>query len=119
MKLDEIRNTKRTHALPVGNFEVVFKKFQWRTDAEGEVKGAWIHIDGYKPLYLTFFEDRENYQLDYFLDQIGCETDVYDDNLINEYAGTVIKVSRYPNGEYINTSFNPNPRTYAKAEEFA
>ena len=118
MNINEIKNMKKTIALPTGTYDVVFEKFEWRTDENGDVKGAWIRIKGYKPLYLTFFENN-NYQLDYFLDQLGI--DDYDSDIINEHTGTVIKVRRSlrvsPDGkEYINNDFNPNPKPTINAD---
>ncbi len=108
MDINTLRGMKMAAALPIGTHQVVFKKFQWRIDKDGQVKGAWIHIDGFKPLYLNYFDNNENYQLEYLLNQLG--TDSYDDNIINEFTNTVITVTRYPKEEYINTSFNPNPK---------
>lgn len=109
MKLDALTSKKRLSPLPLGTHEVTFLKFDWYTDKEQNVKGAWIHIEGYKPLYLNYFDDAENFQLDFLLDQLGVDS--YDPEDINEAHGTVIKCTRYPNDEYINTSFNPKPKT--------
>lgn len=118
MKLNETKTKKREQNLPEGTHEVIFKKFAWFADENQDVKGARIYIDGYRPLYLNYFDEGENFQLDYLLDQLGIE-DSYDEEDINEASGTVIKCTRYPKQVkdklYINTSFNPKP----KNENFA
>lgn len=108
MKKSEMKNMKKAQTLGIGTHDVTFKKFAWRTDKNDEVLGAFIHIEGYQPLYLNFFEEN-NYMFDYFLDQLGIDS--YDEDTINECAPRTIKVTRYPNGNFINTSFNPNQST--------
>lgn len=110
MKISEIKNMKRAPEMPVGTHEATFKKIQYRTDADGNINGVFVHVEEYRSLFLPFFE-QDNYQLDLLLTQLGCDS--YDPEEINQYAGTVIKVTRYirenPTGgpDYTNTSFNP------------
>ena len=105
MKISEIKNMKRASEMPLGTQEVTFKRIQYRTDAEDNINGVFVHIEEYRSLFLPFFE-QDNFQLDLLLGQLGCES--YDPEEINKCAGTVITATRYERGEYVNTSFNPN-----------
>lgn len=105
MKLNEIKNMKKAAEMPINEMkEVTFKRIQYRTDAEDNITGVFVHIEEYRSLFIPFFEE-DNFQLDLLLGQLGCES--YDPDEINEYAGTVIKATRYTRGEYVNVSFNP------------
>lgn len=104
MKISEIRNMKVAPEIPLGTHEVTFKRIQYRTDADGDINGVFVHIEEYRSLFIPFFE-QDNFQLDLLLGQLGCTS--YDPEEINEYAGTVIKATRYTRGQYTNTSFNP------------
>ena len=114
MKLNEIKNMKVSAEMPLGTHEVTFKRIQYRTDAEENITGVFVHVEEYRSLFIPFFE-QDNFQLDLLLRQLGCTS--YDPEEINSFAGTVIKATRYPRGQYINTSFNPNGT--ANEETFA
>lgn len=114
MKLNEMKNIKRAETLALGTHEVVFDHIQYRVNAEEDVIGAFVHIVGFKSLYIPIFDDDRNFQLQFLIEQLGAET--ADEDEINSFKGTVITVTRYPRGEYINVSFNPNT---AQAEEYA
>ena len=114
MKLSEMKNIKKADTLPLGTHEVTFKEIQYRINAEEDVIGAFIHIEGFKSLYIPIFDDDRNFQLQFLIEQLGAET--ADETDINACRGTVIKATRYARGEYINVSFNPNP---TQVEEFA
>ena len=114
MKINEIKNMKKATEMPVDQLmEVTFKKIQYRTDADDNINGVFVHIEEYRSLFIPFFEE-DNFQLDLLLEQLGCDS--YDPDIINEYAGTRIKATRYTRGQYINTSFNPRG---AQTEIFA
>lgn len=104
MKLSELKNMTVAPEMPLGTHEVTFKRIQYRTDADMEINGVFVHIEEYRSLYIPFFE-QDNFQLDLLLKQLGCTS--YDPEEINKFAGTVITATRYERGEYINTSFNP------------
>lgn len=104
MKINEIKNMKKAGEMPLGTKDVTFKRIQYRTDAEDNITGVFVHIEEYRSLFIPFFET-DNFQLDLLLEQLGCDS--YDPDEINEHAGTKIKATRYERGEYINTSFNP------------
>lgn len=105
MKLNDLKKMSVTPEMPLGTHEVVFKKIQYRTDEDDNVTGVFIHVEGYRSLFIPFFE-QDNFQLDLLLRQLGCTS--LDPDEINKCAGTVIKATRYVKGEYTNTSFNPN-----------
>lgn len=105
MKISEIKNMKKAKNMPLGTEEVTFKKIQYRTDAEDNITGVFVHVEEYRSLFIPFFDNGDNYQLDLLLEQLGV--DEYDPDEINKAAGTKIKVSRYKRDEYTNTSFNP------------
>lgn len=113
MRLDNFKAMKRAAELELGTHKVVFEKIQYRTDDVGEVTGAFIHVRGFRSLFIPIFET-ENYQLDLLLAQLGCDS--YDDAEINKFAGKEITCTRYQRETYTNVSFNPNPR---EVEEFA
>ena len=115
MKISELKNMKVASEMPLGQHEVTFKRIQYRTDAEMNITGVFVHVEEYRSLFIPFFE-QDNFQLDLLLKQLGCDS--YDPEVINDFAGTVIKATRYPRGEYINTSFNPNANG-AETETFA
>ena len=104
MKISEIKNMQVAKEMPLGTEEVTFKRIQYRTDADDNINGVFVHIEEYRSLFLPFFE-QDNFQLDLLLGQLGCES--YDPEEINKCAGTVITATRYQRGEYVNTSFNP------------
>ena len=110
MKLADIKNTKVKENMPVGTFEVAFEKIEYRADAEGNVKNAFVHVAGYKSIYLPIF-DGDNFQLDFLCKQLGTES--WSPDEINEHKGTIITVHRYerenptnPDIPFLNTSFN-------------
>ena len=104
MKISEIKNMKVLPEMPLGTHEVTFKRIQYRTDADMEINGVFVHIEEYRSLFIPFFE-QDNFQLDLLLKQLGCDS--YDPDEINKCEGTVITATRYVRGEYTNTSFNP------------
>lgn len=113
MKINEFKNMKRATEMPINEMkEVTFKRIQYRTDADGNINGVFVHIEEYRSLFIPFFE-QDNFQLDLLLEQLGCDS--YDPEEINKYAGTIIKATRYTRGEYVNTSFNPRGREEAEA----
>ena len=118
MKLNEIKNMKVMPEMPLGTHEVTFKRIQYRTDADGEITGVFVHLEEYRSLFIPFFE-KDNFQLDLLLNQLGCTS--YDPEEIDKSAGTVIKATRYErvtdSGTYTNTSFNP--KGTASEETFA
>lgn len=114
MKISEIKNMTVAKEMPLGTEEVTFKRIQYRTDADDNINGVFVHIEEYRSLFLPFFES-DNFQLDLLLKQLGCES--YDPEEINKCAGTVITATRYERGDYVNTSFNPNGP--AESETFA
>lgn len=104
MKINELKNMKKAPEMPLGTHEVTFKKIQYRTDADENINGVFVHIEEYRSLFIPFFEE-DNFQLDLLLEQLGCDS--YDPDEINDCAGTKIKVTRYQRDVYTNTSFNP------------
>ena len=116
MKLNELRNMKVAVEMPMGKNEVVFKKIDYRVDKETEdITGIFVHIEKYRPLFVPFFSNGDNFQLDLLLNQLGCES--YDPDEINKFAGTVIVAHRYTreanNQTFTNVSFNAN---YSQAD---
>ena len=114
MKISEIKNMKVAAEMPLGTHEVTFKRIQYRTDADMNINGVFVHVEEYRSLFIPFFEE-DNFQLDLLLKQLGCDS--YNPDEINKFAGTVIKATRYVRGQYTNTSFNPNGT--ASEETFA
>ena len=104
MKISELKNMQVAAEMPLGTHEVTFKRIQYRTDAEENINGVFVHVEEYRSLFIPFFE-QDNFQLDLLLGQLGCKS--YDPEEINKFAGTVIKATRYERGQYTNTSFNP------------
>ena len=118
MKLNDLKKMKRAVEMPMGRNEVIFKKIDYRIDKETEdVTGVFVHVENYRPLFIPFFDNGDNFQLDLLLGQLGCET--YDPDEINQAAGTVIIAHKYtretPEQTYTNVSFNANYG--AEAEE--
>lgn len=106
MKLNDVKNMKRAAEMPIGTQEVTFKKLQYRTDADDEITGVFVHVEEYRSLYIPFFNE-DNFQLDLLLGQLGCDS--YDPDEINKCAGKKITATRYmAQNMYTNTSFNPN-----------
>lgn len=111
MNINAIKNTKVRENLAIGTHEVAFEKIEYRVDREGNVRNAFVHIAGYRAIYLPIF-DGDNFQLDLLCKQLGAES--WNDEEINEHKGTMITVHRYerenpmdPDNPFINTSFNP------------
>lgn len=120
MNINEIRNTKVKENMPIGTHEVAFERIEYRADAAGNVRNAFVHVEGFRSIYLPIF-DGDNFQLDFLCKQLGAESWAEED--INSYKGTVITVQRYerenpldPDNPFLNTSFNPDPYT-AQAED--
>lgn len=105
MKISELKNMKVKPEMPLGTHEATFKRIQYRTDAEGNVNGVFVHLEEFRSLFIPFFEE-DNFQLELLLRQLSCST--LDPDEINKCEGTIIKATRYERGEYVNTSFNPN-----------
>lgn len=102
--------------LPLGNNQkVIIKEVRLNINKEeNDVKGIWVDIEGnYKPLYIPIF-DEANYQLDFFMMQIGEKQPSLE--AFNKHIGDTITVHRYirrdeeSGKEYTNTSFNPKPQ---------
>ena len=110
MKLNELKNRKVAKELPIGRHEVTFKKIDYRTNSEMDITGVFIHIDGYKPLFIPFFDNGDNFQLDLLLEQLGCDS--YDPDEINQCTGTRIIAQKYirqvEDRTFTNVSFNTN-----------
>ena len=111
MKLNELKNMKRATEMPMGKNEVIFDHIDYRTDKEtDEINGVFVHVKDFKPLFIPFFDNGQNFQLDLLLDQLGCES--YDPDEINEYTGTSIIAHRYlreaGDQTFTNVSFNKN-----------
>lgn len=108
MRLEDFEKTTVAQDIELNKItEVTFQYIQYRTNDEGDVVGAFIHIENYKSLYVPIFPDR-NTQLDAFLDQIGCKSRATAE--INKHKGAKIKASRYQikrnDRTYTNVSFN-------------
>lgn len=114
MKREAFEKRVRIPELALGTHKVIFSRIQYREDLDGNITGAFVHVKGYRSLFLPIFEE-ENFQLDLLLRQLDEES--YSEEAINSHEGTEIIVTRYPRGEYTNVSFNPNPRE--EVEEFA
>lgn len=111
MKLNDVKKMRRDVEMPIGTCEAVFKKIDYRINKETEdVTGIFVHTEGYRPVFIPFFDNGDNFQLDLLLDQLGCQS--YDPDEINQSAGTVITVHRYireaGDQVFTNTSFNKN-----------
>ena len=111
MKLNDLKTMRRNVEMPMGRNEVVFNRIDYRTDREtGDITGIFVHIQDYKPLFIPFFDNGENFQLDLLLDQLGCNS--YDPDEINQHTGEVIVAHRYlretENQTFRNVSFNAN-----------
>jgi len=117
MKLNELKNKKVAVEMPMGKNEVVFKRIDYRTDKEtDDINGVFVHIENYRPLFIPFFDNGDNFQLDLLLNQLGCDS--YDPDEINKFTGKTIVAHRYvretDTNTYTNVSFNAN---YAQANE--
>ncbi len=111
MKLNELMNVKRAVEMPMGKNEVVFDHIDYRIDRETEdITGIFVHVKDYRPLFLPFFDNGQNFQLDLLLDQLGCDS--YAPDEINKCKGTVIVAHRYiretDTDTFTNVSFNAN-----------
>ena len=109
MKLNELKKIARLQEMPLGKNEVVFDHIDYRIDKETEdITGVFVHVKDYKPLFIPFFDNGQNFQLDLLLDQLGADS--YDPDEINKAAGTVIICHRYIRStdeqDYTNVSFN-------------
>ena len=107
MRLDDFEKTMVAKDIALDKVtEVTFLNIQYRTNDEGDVTGAFIHIKDYKSLYIPIFEER-NTQLDAFLEQLGCDSRATTE--INKHRGAKIKASRYQvkrnDRTYTNVSF--------------
>ncbi len=109
MNINELRNTVVLRSMPMGKNEVTFKEIKYRENDEGNVDGAWVYINEYRPLFIPIF-DENNYQLDLLTAQLGVES--YSDLEINKAAGTKIIAHKYRREDekrqqvYTNISFN-------------
>ena len=111
MKLNELKNMKRAVEMPMGKNEVIFDHIDYRVDRDtDEITGVFVHVKNYKPLFIPFFNEGQNFQLDLLLEQLGCES--YDPDEVNQYTGSMIIAHRYiretPDQTYTNVSFNAN-----------
>ena len=109
MNLNELKKTKRAVEMPLGKNEVIFDHIDYRTNRQtDDITGIFVHVKDYRPLFIPFFDNGQNFQLDLLLDQLGCDS--YDPEEINKYAGTVITTHRYQRvtekDTYTNVSFN-------------
>ena len=118
MRLDVFEAQAVQEALPLGTHSVTFEGLRYRVDKIGDVVGAFVDIDGFDNLYIPIRE-KDNFQLDFLRRQLGVKS--YRASDFNAKAGTEIICSRYmsADGQYTNTSFNPNPRESYEVEEFA
>ena len=111
MKLNELKKVARLQEMPLGTNEVIFDHIDYRIDRVTEdINGIFVHVKNYKPLFIPFFDNGQNFQLELLLDQLGVDS--YDPDEINKIAGTVITCHRYvrkaDGQEYTNVSFNAN-----------
>lgn len=118
MRLEDFENMPVQEALPLGTHSVIFNGLRYRTDKLDNVIGAFVEIEGYDNLYIPIRE-KDNYQFTFLRRQLGVKS--YKASDFNAKAGTEIICSRYmsSDGQYTNTSFNPNPRENYDVEEFA
>lgn len=120
MKMNDFVKKTRVMELPLGTSEVVFKRIDYRIDDDQNVTGAFIHIEGFKPLYIPVFEEA-NYQLDFLLEQLDVVS--YDPTEINKKAGTTIIAQRYQrnisNRTYTNVTFDTRTKNQSQAVELA
>lgn len=110
MKLEDFKKKTVQRSMPMGKNEITFDHLEYREDADGEIKGAWIYNKEYRPLFIPIFDDN-SYQLDLLTEQLGVET--YDPDEINKCVGTVIIAHKYERNDekrqqtFTNVSFNP------------
>lgn len=110
MKLAELKNKSVLRAMPMGKNEVTFLSINYRENEHGDLDGAFINIQEYRPLFIPIFEG-DNFQLDLLTEQLGVDS--YDPDEINKTTGTKIVAHKYvrfdPNRgqEFTNVSFNP------------
>ena len=119
MNINELKNMKRVTEMPMGKNEVVFDHIDYREDkATGDINGIFVHVQDFRPLFLPFFDNGQNFQLDLLLDQLGCES--YDPDEINKCKGSVIVAHRYvrktETDTFTNVSFNAN---YTEQDQLA
>lgn len=111
MKLNDLKKKTVKATLPICmKKEVTFKSLNYRTDEQGNINGIFVEVAEYRSLFLPFFEDGNNFELDNLLEQLGVDT--YDPEEINKTAGTKIIVSKVERKKdkdiFENVSFNPN-----------
>lgn len=116
MNINDFMNYTPKEDLPIeNNLKVKLDSVRLNLNREtNDVKGLWVEIEGnYNALYIPLF-DGPNYQLDFFLKQIGETKPSLE--AINNHKGDEIIVHRYihrdeeTGKEYTNTSFNPKPQ---------
>ena len=81
--------------MPLGIIDAVFEKLEYKIDPENNenIKGTFLHFEGFRSIYLPFTDGQINYQLDYLLEQLGVES--YAEADVNAKEGTPVKISRY------------------------
>ena len=80
--------------MPLGTIDAVFESMEYKLDENQEdIKGTFLHFEGFRSIYLPFTDGKVNYQFDYLLEQLGVES--YAPAEINAKEGTSVKVSRY------------------------
>lgn len=116
MNINELKRRAFRKQLELGKHEVVFDHIEYRTDNSGDITGIWVHVQTFKPLFLPFFDNGDNYQLDLLLEQLGVES--YDPDEINQATGTCVICHKYERitdtDTFTNISFNPR---YVPSEE--
>lgn len=94
LTMNDIKAMAVQKDMPLGVTEAPFVKLEYRADEESnEVTGAYVHLEGYRSIYLHFTNHEVNYQLGYLLEQLGIET--YAPDEVNKCKGAMVKVSRY------------------------
>ena len=80
--------------MPLGTIDAVFESMEYKLDENQEdIKGTFLHFEGFRSIYLPFTDGKVNYQLDYLLEQLGVDS--YSPAEINAKEGTSVKISRY------------------------
>lgn len=109
MNINDLAKREFKKNLALGKHNVVFDHIEYRTDDEGDITGIYVHIEAFKPLFVPFFDNGENYQLDLLLEQLNVDS--YAPDEINRAKGTTIICHRYERvtdtNTYTNVSFNP------------
>lgn len=117
MKISDFENITLKAPLQTGTHIVTLAEARYHVDKDEDLKGIWIDLEeNYKALYIPIFDNNNNYQLEFFMQQIGEATSKPSLAIMNKHKGAKLTVHRYiskneeTGKEYINTSFNPSPK---------